>query len=130
MDRVNKPHSMVGHYRIKMCAEFMTSCLQADATLIERNSGYCLFWLIAGRSLTLIKCTPGIFHAWFCFFFFFLLRKKVESGGRGHGSLPLPSTRPLHHLALLSFWNKLIQKKHFQSKKQRITIEFYVFELI
>ena len=51
MDRVNKPHSMVGHYRIKMCAAFMTSCLQAGATLVERNSGYCLFWLIAGRSL-------------------------------------------------------------------------------
>ena len=33
MDCVNKPHSMVGHYRIKMCAAFMTSCLQAGATL-------------------------------------------------------------------------------------------------
>ena len=43
MDRANKPDSMVGHYRIKMCAAFMTSCLQAGATLVERNSGYCLF---------------------------------------------------------------------------------------
>ena len=51
MDRVNvnEPHSMVSRYRIKMCAAFMASCLQAGATLIERNSGYCLFWLIAGR---------------------------------------------------------------------------------
>ena len=43
MDRANKPDSMVGHYRIKMCAAFMTSCLQDGATLVERNSGYCLF---------------------------------------------------------------------------------------
>ena len=35
MDRVNKPHSKVGHYRIKMCAAFMKSCLQAGATLVE-----------------------------------------------------------------------------------------------
>ena len=53
MDRVNKPHSVVAHYRIKMCAEFSTSCLQASATLIETSYGYCLFWLIAGKSLTL-----------------------------------------------------------------------------
>ena len=30
---------MVGHYRIKMSAAFVTSCLQAGATLVERNSG-------------------------------------------------------------------------------------------
>ena len=65
MDLVNKPHSVLGHYRIKMCTAFMTSFLQAGATLVERlfrllNSGYCLFRLIAGRSLTLIKCTPGM----------------------------------------------------------------------
>ena len=70
MDLMNKQHSMVGHYKIKMCAAFMTSCLQASATLVERNSGYCLFWLIAGRSLTLIKYTPGIFHAWFLLIYF------------------------------------------------------------
>ena len=29
MDHVNKPHSVVGHYRIEMYAAFMTSCLQA-----------------------------------------------------------------------------------------------------
>ena len=63
MDLVNKPHSVVGHYRIKMWTAFMTSCLQADATLVKRNSGYCVFWLIAGKSLTLIKCTPGICHS-------------------------------------------------------------------
>ena len=63
MDPVNKLHSMVGHYRIKMCAAFMASCLQAGATLVERNSGYCLFWFIAGRSFTLIKCTLGICRA-------------------------------------------------------------------
>ena len=61
---MNKPHSMVGHYKIKMCAAFMASCLQAGVNLIERNST-CLFWLIAGRSLTLIKCIPGICHPWF-----------------------------------------------------------------
>ena len=60
MDRVNKPHSMVGHYKIKMCAAFMTSSLQSGATLVDRNSGYCLFSLIAGRSLALIKCTAGV----------------------------------------------------------------------
>ena len=65
MDHVNKQHAMVGHYKIKMCEAFMTSCLQAGATLVERNSGFCLFWLIADRSLTLIKCTPGIYHVWF-----------------------------------------------------------------
>ena len=65
MDRANKPHSTVTHYRIEMCAAFMTSCLQAGASLVERNSGYCLFWLIAGRSLTLMRCTPGICHTWF-----------------------------------------------------------------
>ena len=66
MDRVNKPPSMVGHYRIKMCAAFMASCLQAGTTLVERNSGNSgLFWLIAGRSLTLINCTPGICQVWF-----------------------------------------------------------------
>ena len=59
MDRVNKLHSVVSHYRIKMCAAFMTSCLQTGATSVERNSGYCLFWLIASRSLILIKYTPG-----------------------------------------------------------------------
>ena len=35
MDLMNKQHSMVGHYKIKMCAAFMTSCLQASATLVE-----------------------------------------------------------------------------------------------
>ena len=70
MDRVNKSHSMVGHYRIKMCAAFMTSSLKAGATLVERNPGYSLFWIIAGRSLTLIKCTPGICHLWFWFIYF------------------------------------------------------------
>ena len=60
MDLVNKPHSVLGPYRIKMCTAFMTSFLQAGATLVERNSGYCLFRLIAGRTLTLIKCTPGM----------------------------------------------------------------------
>ena len=65
MNRLNKPHTMVGHFRIKMCAAFMASSLKAGATLVEKNSGYCLFWLVAGRSLTLIKCTPGIYHAWF-----------------------------------------------------------------
>ena len=74
MDRVNKPHSMVGHFRIEICAGFMTSCLQAGATLVERNSGYCLFWLIAGRSLTLIKCTPGICQASFWLIYFERLR--------------------------------------------------------
>ena len=74
MDRVNKPHSMVGHFRIEICAAFMTSCLQAGATLVERNSGYCLFWLIAGRSLTLIKCTPGICQASFWLTYFERLR--------------------------------------------------------
>ena len=130
MNRVNKPHSMVGHYRIKMCAEFMTSCLQADATLIERNSGYCLFCLIAGRSLTLIKCTPGIFHAWFCFFFFFFASQK--SGERREGArIPAPpvdaaSASP----GSFEFLEQINPKKYFQSKKQKITIEFYVFELI
>ena len=51
MGRVNKPHSMIGHYRIKTCAAFMTSSLQAGTTLVERNSNYCLFCLIADRSL-------------------------------------------------------------------------------
>ena len=74
MGRVNKPHSMVGHFRIEICAAFMTSCLQAGATLVERNSGYCLFWLIAGRSLTLIKCTPGICQASFWLIYFERLR--------------------------------------------------------
>ena len=74
MDRVNKSNSMVCHYRIKMCAAFMTSSLQADATLVERNPGYSLFWLIAGRSLTLIKCTPGICHVWFWLIYFARLR--------------------------------------------------------
>ena len=32
---MNKSHSIVGHYRIKMCAAFMTSCLQAGATLVK-----------------------------------------------------------------------------------------------
>ena len=70
MDRVNKPHSMVGHFRIEIRAAFMTSCLQAGATLVERNSGYCLFWLIAGRSLILIKCTTGICQASFWLIYF------------------------------------------------------------
>ena len=77
MDPVNKPHSVVGHYRIKMCAAFMTSCLQAGATLVERNSGYCLFWFIlvySALSFTLIKCTPGIYHAWFRLIYFGRLR--------------------------------------------------------
>ena len=52
---MNKPHPMVGHYRIKICAAFMTNCLKAGATLVEGSSGYYLFWLIAGGSLTLIK---------------------------------------------------------------------------
>ena len=65
MDRANKPHSTVTHYRIEMRAAFMPSCLQAGASLVERNSSYCLFWLIAGRSLTLMRCTPGICHTWF-----------------------------------------------------------------
>ena len=72
---MNKLHSMVGHYGIIMCAAFMTSCLQTGATLIERNSGYCLFWLIGGRSLTLIKCTPDICYAWFWLIYFGRLRK-------------------------------------------------------
>ena len=61
---------LLGHCRIKMCAAFMISCLQAGATLVERIFGYCLFLLIAGRSLTLINCTPGICHAWFWLIYF------------------------------------------------------------
>ena len=60
---------LLGHCRIKMCAAFMISCLQAGATLVERNFGY-LFLLTAGRSLTLINCTPGICHAWFWLIYF------------------------------------------------------------
>ena len=60
---------LLGHCRIKMCAAFMISCLQAGATLVERNFGY-LFLLIAGRSLALINCTPGICHAWFWLIYF------------------------------------------------------------
>ena len=74
MDRVNKPNSMVGHFRIEIYSAFMASCLQAGATLVERNSGYCLFWIIAGRSLTLIKCTPGICQASFWLIYFEGLR--------------------------------------------------------
>ena len=74
MDRVNKPHSMAGHYRIKMCAAFMASSLQAGATLVERNFNYCLFWLIVGRSLTLLKCTLDICHVWFWLIYFGRLR--------------------------------------------------------
>ena len=35
MDCVNKPHLMVGNYKIKIWAAFMTGCLQAGATLVE-----------------------------------------------------------------------------------------------
>ena len=35
MDCVDKPHSMIGHYRIKMYAAFMISCLQAGAPYLK-----------------------------------------------------------------------------------------------
>ena len=31
---------------------------------------------------------------------------------------------------LLNFWIKLTQKGYFQTKKMKITIEFYIFKLI
>ena len=51
MDCVNKPHSMVGYYRVKMGATFMKSCLQAGETLVERTSGIVYSGLLQGGHL-------------------------------------------------------------------------------
>ena len=33
-------------------------------------------------------------------------------------------------LTISHFWTKLAQKEYFQSKKMKIAIEFYIFELV
>ena len=50
MDCVNKPDSMVDHYRIKMCPAFMTSCLQAGATF-KKNPATVYFGLLQAGHL-------------------------------------------------------------------------------
>ena len=42
----------------------------------------------------------------------------------------IPGTNFQVKLTILHFWTKLTQTEYFQSKNMKITIEFYVFELV
>ena len=54
------------------------------------------------------------------------IEKLIWGTGGGGGSI----TKFCLKLTLLNFWIKLTQKGYFQTKKIKITIEFYIFKLI
>ena len=57
--------------------------------------------------------------------------KKIEKFISGETSIRHSAVGKFRlKMALLNFWIKLTQKGYFQTKKMKITIEFYIFKLI